>query len=76
MSISDQIKYKRTLEVAHITAVNSDGSFDVKIGNRSEAYAGVTALDGSTYAVGDSVLMAATSGNRNVVQILMPSAYK
>lgn len=68
--------YDRTLEAGLVIGKNSDGTYNVRIGDREEVYDSICSNDAMVYRPGDSVMVGAIAGDRNNVGIFMPSAYK
>jgi hypothetical protein len=70
-NISDHIKYRNTVMTGEVTAVNSDGTYDVKIAQASSAYPDVEALDyNANFSVGEIVDIAFEYGNRELPKIM------
>jgi hypothetical protein len=67
----DHIKYRNTVMTGEITAVNSDGTYNVKIAQAGSAYPDVETLDyNANFSVGEVVDIAFEYGNREMPKII------
>jgi hypothetical protein len=67
----DHIKYRNTVMTGEVTAVNSDGTYNVKIAQAGSAYPDVETLDyNANFSVGEVVDIAFEYGNRELPKIM------
>jgi hypothetical protein len=67
----DHIKYRNTVMTGEITAVNTDGTYNVKIAQAGSAYPDVETLDyNANFSVGEIVDIAFEYGNRELPKIM------
>ena len=67
----DHIKYRNTVMTGEVTAVNSDGTYNVKIAQAGSAYPNIDTLDyNANFSVGEIVDIAFEYGNRELPKIM------
>ncbi len=67
----DHIGYRNTVMTGEITAVNDDGTYDVKIAQSNQAYPDIDTLDyNAVFSVGEIVDIAFEYGNRESPKIM------
>jgi hypothetical protein len=67
----DHIKYRNTVMTGEVTAVNSDGTYNVKIAQAGSAYPNIETLDyNANFSVGEIVDIAFEYGNRELPKIM------
>lgn len=75
--INKGINYRSFLQLGVITAVNSDGTYDVKLRGRDYSYKSLPFNDKAYYAlkVGNSVLVGYANGDKQKPCIIQAAAY-